>query len=103
MFDMTAGNLRFQAPTPPQTEQYIQNANTEPPQCYQSSIGDSTEQASADVQLPPNANVPQSEDCLFLKFVLTSRWKAQPNIIPVFGPLESKVHVRSATLHRCPW
>lgn len=63
-----SGNLRWAAPQPPQTLSGVQNATTQPSECYQAPMGNSPGN-------PLNAiskrAVSESEDCLFLRCVLS--------------------------------
>ncbi|KAF8158883.1 Alpha/Beta hydrolase protein [Mycena galopus ATCC 62051] len=55
------GELRFQAPTPPATVTGVQQALSDPPQCYQGTFG-----ASPTNPFTPRQVVEETEDCLFL-------------------------------------
>ncbi|KAI0029565.1 alpha/beta-hydrolase [Vararia minispora EC-137] len=60
------GELRFRAPQLPSKEPGIQNATTQPAQCWQSGVGASPTSPFRKRFLPPPPTV-SSEDCLFLK------------------------------------
>ncbi|KAJ7505116.1 Alpha/Beta hydrolase protein [Mycena galericulata] len=71
------GNLRWQAPTAPSTVAGIQEAKSDPPQCFQGAAGPA----------PSNPLDPQSEDCLFLSVYspALNPTKPLPTIVWIHG------------------
>jgi carboxylesterase type B len=59
------GNLRWATPQPPQTIPGIQQATTQPNECYQAPLGNASTNPFESSSLSKRA-VSQSEDCLFL-------------------------------------
>jgi hypothetical protein len=76
------GDLRWQAPQPPQNVSGVQPANTQPNQCFQSGSGQSPTNPLRDLnngtRLQSRA-VAESEDCLFLKYMHRSAWRGVVN------------------------
>lgn len=58
------GNLRFRAPQPPVKVSGVQQADTDPQQCYQASFGAA---AASPFRKDKRDVTSTSEDCLFLK------------------------------------
>ncbi|KAG2147943.1 Alpha/Beta hydrolase protein [Suillus clintonianus] len=59
------GDLRWAAPQPPPTVSGVQQANTQPNECYQALVGNSSTNPFESTSMRKRA-VSQSEDCLFL-------------------------------------
>jgi carboxylesterase type B len=59
------GNLRWAAPQPPPTTSGVQQANTQPNECYQAPLGNASTNPFESISLSKRA-ISQSEDCLFL-------------------------------------
>ncbi|KAG1875450.1 Alpha/Beta hydrolase protein [Suillus subalutaceus] len=59
------GNLRWAAPQPPPTITGVQQANTQPNECYQAPLGNASTNPFESISLSKR-DVSQSEDCLFL-------------------------------------
>ncbi|KAG2359255.1 Alpha/Beta hydrolase protein [Suillus spraguei] len=59
------GGLRWEAPQPPSTVSGVQQATTQPNECYQAPAGDSSTNPFESFSITKRA-VSQSEDCLFL-------------------------------------
>ncbi|KAJ7664715.1 alpha beta-hydrolase [Mycena rosella] len=64
------GDLRFRAPQPPATVPGVQDATTEPNECFQTSKGLSPTNPLETRQAPPGIN--STEDCLFLNVYFPS-------------------------------
>ncbi|KAG1888688.1 Alpha/Beta hydrolase protein [Suillus subluteus] len=59
------GSLRWAAPQPPPTISGVQQANTQPNECYQAPLGNASTNPFENISLSKR-DVSQSEDCLFL-------------------------------------
>ncbi|KAG1732237.1 Alpha/Beta hydrolase protein [Suillus paluster] len=59
------GNFRWAAPQPPSTILGVQQATTQPNECYQASVGNSSTNPFESASMRKRA-ISQSEDCLFL-------------------------------------
>jgi carboxylesterase type B len=65
------GDLRWRAPTTPKFTTGVQQATTQPNECFQSSSGVSAVDPFRSSSISKRA-VSQDEDCLFLKYVRTN-------------------------------
>ncbi|KAJ7838308.1 Alpha/Beta hydrolase protein [Mycena leptocephala] len=89
------GQLRWQATTPPSNASGIQQAYTDPPQCYQGAFG-----TALTNPLTPR-DVEQSEDCLFLSVYspALNSMAPLPTIVWIHGGRSCAFRARATARH----